>query len=62
MRRSSETSECAGLSKILCAGRKVALVSLMSASLPYSFYNVRLGVNDALAIDGQTPVKLPPQN
>lgn len=41
---------------------EVALVSLMSASLPYSFYNVRLGVNDALAIDGQTPVKLPPQN
>ena len=34
--------------KLLCPDNQVMLVSLYNASIPYSFYNVRLGINDKI--------------
>ena len=36
--------------KIICPSNQLMLISLNDASIPYSFYNVRLGVNDAIQI------------
>ena len=38
------------------------LVSLSSASVPYSFYNVRAGINDLLHYNGTLSIAVPPGN
>jgi len=38
------------------------LVSLSSASIPYSFYNVRLGINDTLHYNTTESITIPPGN
>ena len=38
------------------------LVSLSSASIPYSFYNVRLGINDTLHYNATKSITIPPGN
>jgi hypothetical protein len=38
------------------------LVSLSSASIPYSFYNVRLGINDTLHYNSTLSITIPPGN
>ena len=56
--------------KLLCPSNQVMLISLYSASIPYAFYNVRGGINDAIDItisnDGANPynhvVDIPPAN
>ena len=38
------------------------LVSLSSASIPYSFYNIRLGINDTLHYNTTQSITIPPGN
>eukprot|EP01043_Picozoa_sp_COSAG02_P021410 COSAG02_NODE_1087_length_14672_cov_189.858437_12_plen_110_part_00 len=37
-------------------------MSLSSASIPYSFYNVRLGINDTLHYNSTLSITIPPGN
>ena len=56
--------------KIICPSNQVMLISLYNASIPYSFYNIRVGINDTIDLKisngGIDPINhtivLPPAN